>query len=400
MQQNVPFTGIICINTIYYKRTFSPEHGFTRRYNMNKWVTITLIFLLSVGGLAQQAIDYFHSEIGATMTYKIVPLDSLGNPIADSTIYERDLYAAVGDVEGKTAHFLLIKTGPKATLDAQAYRDTLYYNFEGSVTSQYLDLAYIESIMGQFSGAKLDSALGDFDLMAFLKALEKWYPMFDYQAPLEQEAIMFQRDTTLTLPGLPFPLTFRLQATNKRVADETITTELGTFDCKKFVQSLALGIVSPLPPYAFTPLAELPEAIWIAEDNWIVRSRIAPVEIDLTLLGEGVIKINGLLREAIPTTAEKVKRDKTFAEKFDLLQNYPNPFNASTTIRYHLKNAAEVRLEIYDMIGRNIATLVNDAQAAGEYSINYQADYLPSGVYYYKLTAGNYVKTKKMILLK
>jgi hypothetical protein len=367
---------------------------------MNKWVTIVFIFLLSAGGYAQEAIDYFHSEIGATMTYKIVPLDSMGNPIADSTIYERDLYAAVSDVEGKTAHVLLIKVGPKATLDAQAYRDTLYYHFEGAVASQYLDLAYIESIMEQFSGAKLDSALGDFDLMAFLKTLEKWYPMFDYQAPLDQESIIFQRDTTMTLPGLTFPLTFRLQAVKKRVADETITTELGTFDCKKFVQTIALGIVSPLPPYAFTPLAELPESIWIAEGNWIVRSRIDPVAIDLTLLGEGVIQINGLLREAIPTTVEKVKRDKTFAEKFDLLQNYPNPFNASTTIRYHLKNTADVKLEIYDLIGRKITTLVNEPQSTGEYSITYQADYLTSGVYYYKLNAGNYVKTKKMILLK
>jgi hypothetical protein len=87
---------------------------------------------------------------------------------------------------------------------------------------------------------------------------------------------------------------------------------------------------------------------------------------------------------------------------FALNQNYPNPFNPETRIGYRLPVASEVKLELYDMLGRKLATLVNARQEAGAYLIAFNAQTLnlASGMYFYRLQAGNFVETKKMMLMK
>ncbi len=87
---------------------------------------------------------------------------------------------------------------------------------------------------------------------------------------------------------------------------------------------------------------------------------------------------------------------------FALNQNYPNPFNPETRIGYRLPIAADVKLELYDVIGRRLATLVNARQEAGSYliALNTQTLNLASGIYFYRLQAGNFVETKKMMLMK
>jgi len=87
-------------------------------------------------------------------------------------------------------------------------------------------------------------------------------------------------------------------------------------------------------------------------------------------------------------------------EKFYLSQNYPNPFNPSTNIRYQITNNSYVKIEVYDVAGKEIIELVNEKQSPGTYEVKFEAGDLPSGVYFYKLTAGDYSETKKMILLK
>jgi len=85
---------------------------------------------------------------------------------------------------------------------------------------------------------------------------------------------------------------------------------------------------------------------------------------------------------------------------FNLEQNYPNPFNPSTTITYSLANEEHVSLKVYDIMGREVTELVNEDQAAGTYSLDFDASLLASGMYFYKISAGNFVSTKKMVLLK
>ena len=86
--------------------------------------------------------------------------------------------------------------------------------------------------------------------------------------------------------------------------------------------------------------------------------------------------------------------------KYDLAQNYPNPFNPSTLITYSIPKSSFVVLKIYNVLGKQITTLVNENQEAGIYKVNFDAGSLSNGVYFYKIQAGNFVEIKKMLLLK
>ena len=87
-------------------------------------------------------------------------------------------------------------------------------------------------------------------------------------------------------------------------------------------------------------------------------------------------------------------------EKFDLKPNYPNPFNPSTRISFDLPESAEVRLTVFDVLGRQVATLVNQPMKAGSHTVNFDAQRLASGVYIYRLEAGSFSMTRNMMLIK
>ena len=87
-------------------------------------------------------------------------------------------------------------------------------------------------------------------------------------------------------------------------------------------------------------------------------------------------------------------------ESYALSQNYPNPFNPSTKITYALPTKADVSLKVYNVLGQEAASLVNEFQEAGTYNVDFSAAKLTSGVYFYTLKAGQFAETKKMMLLK
>lgn len=91
---------------------------------------------------------------------------------------------------------------------------------------------------------------------------------------------------------------------------------------------------------------------------------------------------------------------RDFPAEYGLDQNYPNPFNPSTSIRYRLPVAGHVRLEVYDLLGREVATLVNEREAGGSYSVQFNASGLASGVYICRIMSGRFVQSQRMILLK
>ena len=87
-------------------------------------------------------------------------------------------------------------------------------------------------------------------------------------------------------------------------------------------------------------------------------------------------------------------------DAYSLLQNYPNPFNPTTTIKYSIPQFNFVTLKVYDVLGNKIASFVNEEKTAGNYTVEFNAANLSSGVYFYRLQAGLFVETKKMLLLK
>jgi hypothetical protein len=99
-------------------------------------------------------------------------------------------------------------------------------------------------------------------------------------------------------------------------------------------------------------------------------------------------------------TPLNVPNPEILPKVFALYQNYPNPFNPVTDIRYDIPKESSVKIVIYDLLGREVAVLVNGIQKAGKYTAKWGSENMPSGVYIYKMTAGDYEKTMKMVLLK
>ncbi len=111
---------------------------------------------------------------------------------------------------------------------------------------------------------------------------------------------------------------------------------------------------------------------------------------------------NGMIVKYQPATTSSVGGGNSLDRptSFKLAQNYPNPFNPTTNITYQLSTFSEVKLEVFDVLGRKVASLVNATQPAGAYTVNFNASNLASGVYFYRLQAGSFVETKKMLLVK
>jgi photosystem II stability/assembly factor-like uncharacterized protein len=107
-----------------------------------------------------------------------------------------------------------------------------------------------------------------------------------------------------------------------------------------------------------------------------------------------------ILKYVYSSTGIKNLSDNSNPDKFTLYQNYPNPFNPVTKISYELRIKNYVLLKVYDLLGNEISTLINEQQNEGSYSVNFDGSSLSSGVYFYKLTSGNFEEVKKMLLIK
>ena len=117
------------------------------------------------------------------------------------------------------------------------------------------------------------------------------------------------------------------------------------------------------------------------------------------LVGKGSVVITGenLANARLKLTPEtKEELPKVFA----LYQNYPNPFNPSTRIRYDLPKTARVSIKVFDLLGQEVMTLVDEEKDAGKYSAELNGTNLPSGVYYYRLEAGSFSSVRKVLLMK
>ncbi|QQS36115.1 MAG: T9SS type A sorting domain-containing protein [Ignavibacteriales bacterium] len=141
----------------------------------------------------------------------------------------------------------------------------------------------------------------------------------------------------------------------------------------------------------------------LQEDNWVPTVFPMPDNVRFTeLQATGKIIFAGTYDNGIwiynpsPTDVDDISNP----ESYSLGQNYPNPFNPSTTISYQLAATGNVEIVVYDVLGKEILTLVNESKPAGNYQLVFDASSLTSGVYFYRIVTNNFIQTRKMILLR
>ena len=138
-------------------------------------------------------------------------------------------------------------------------------------------------------------------------------------------------------------------------------------------------------------------ATWI---NELVPCNYTIADLFVTSENKPFICANSMSILMPANTLTGIGNNAVILENYLLEQNFPNPFNPTTIIKYNLPNSNIVTLKVFDVNGKEIETLVNEAQTAGSYSVNFNAAYFPSGVYFYTLSAGEFKETRKMILIK
>ena len=111
-----------------------------------------------------------------------------------------------------------------------------------------------------------------------------------------------------------------------------------------------------------------------------------------------------MLKYFFPENSSDVIAEGNYPEGFILYQNYPNPFNPTTNIRFRISDRGFISLKVYDILGKEVTTLINEELSAGDYEVELNASSgirdLVSGIYFYQLRAGSFVETKKMMYLK
>jgi len=120
-----------------------------------------------------------------------------------------------------------------------------------------------------------------------------------------------------------------------------------------------------------------------------------------TIIGPiGFVAVSGMSTRVTRVVVGVEEPATDIPKKFELAQNYPNPFNPSTIIKYSVPENGFVRLSVYNLIGEEVSILVNEMIDAGFYEVTFNAAGLPSAIYFYRLQAGSFVETKKMVLMK
>jgi len=148
--------------------------------------------------------------------------------------------------------------------------------------------------------------------------------------------------------------------------------------------------------------------VWLSTnngDNWVLKDEGFsghPLVYSLLIFDNYIFASTGSIwRRPVSELITGLEiQNSIIPEKYFLYQNYPNPFNPTTTIRYQVRGSNYVTLKIYDLLGRDIAMLVNESQNAGIYEVQFSAESLSSGIYFYRLKAGDFNEIRKMVVVK
>ncbi len=362
---------------------------------MKKLITLFCFFIVSAYGFAQQASDYFPAP-GFEWKFKVTPLDSVSNPYTSLSYFRVDSFATTASYMGKNANVVVSKSGPLLTIQQQPYSDSLFYNTSGTEGFEYLNIKNIEPFLITLDQQGIVS---NFSFVNFFNSLQNWYSTYRFDSGLNTVYTISQKDTTVSVSilGGTIPISIQFKHLGTRLQDETLQTVVGSFDCKKFLLQWKLSTTF----FNLGDLITINDTVWIAPDNWIVQD-IMPGQYvtNLSNLQVDPFSIPGLQTKLTDEITSVAENENSIPTTFSLDQNYPNPFNPSTRISWQSPISSHQTLKVYDVLGNEVATLVDDFRGAGRYEINFDASGLSSGIYFYKLQAGNFIETRKMILMK
>ncbi|MEW5797565.1 MAG: T9SS type A sorting domain-containing protein [Bacteroidota bacterium] len=233
----------------------------------------------------------------------------------------------------------------------------------------------------------------------------------------EVSSLLFFQDTNIIIsgcevssPDVPtYPLhCYSLLTTNFGTAWEQILDNgkqiLGLY----YVSDLLFAV---LTPYHAVPPSDSSEVVFVSSDqgrHWRNISKNLPAD---TTIHSSVsfshdsnflyLAYNdNIWRLSFSDVLMRAEQDDVVFPRSMLLQNYPNPFNPTTVIKYQLPVTSTVTLKIFDLLGREVATLVNEQKRPGSYEVTWDAKHISSGVYFYRLQAGDFVQTRRLVLQK
>ncbi len=360
--------------------------------------------------------------------------DDFSGPFQDSELINamgRNLYAGIPDLSGD-GHEKLLVVGSSSLTNAALYRSGTRFEQTPAVIYRAPNQSTTMGAPGNFINVQYNSVIGDFNGDGTLNFLtiqpgDRNYRdtpiyLFEIEAtgsvPAGSRTVLKTESTTSAGGTISEPRTRSSVTIPEGAVSEDQEIEVGTFNSVPPGANVG-GVVLYLGPSGLTfnePVTitieydteDIPDGIEEedlkllrydeSDDEWFELE--TTVDTDLKTLTAETLTFSGFAAGTIGEITSADREESDLPVRFDLAQNYPNPFNPTTTIRYDLPVSSDVKLEVYDIIGRRVAVLVNDQVQAGRYTVQFDASGFASGVYFYRLQAGSFVQTRKLTVIK
>lgn len=140
---------------------------------------------------------------------------------------------------------------------------------------------------------------------------------------------------------------------------------------------------------------------WSSSTDYNSTAYVMSIMMGYNTVGDiTALKNNGFCVRCLKDNPTSVHMYSEIPTEYALFQNYPNPFNPITTIKYSVPQSSLISIIIFDVLGKNVATILNEYKPAGSYSVEFDGNKLASGIYFYQMRAGNFIDTKKLLLIK
>jgi hypothetical protein len=356
---------------------------------------ILFMFFASLSLYAQNASYYFPETPGYVWNYKIIPLDSVNNENQTIAYYRIDSFAVVQNYSGKSANVIVSKAGISPGTPFVPLPDSTFISLEGSDAYSYYKLFNLDSLINLLgSGSSLPNSLPT-------NETGEWVSYYRFAQAENVPYPILSVDTSVIFNSIKLKVNFEILGI--RLPDQIVSTESGEFNCTKFINNNIVKVYLAVLPILVTSFT-ISDTVWIAPDQWILQDIMPSTKINLSGIGLGTQFIPGSKKIILSQNSTGVSEAGNRINKFQLYQNYPNPFNPSTIIKYSISKNSKVILKVYNVLGNEVATLVNKEQNAGSYQIEFNPSLiktgLGAGVYFYRLITGTASITKKLIYLK